>query len=241
MSGTDDKKLKAFARAIRSGADTPQAKAFVEDVVARIERSDAYYTTLGKFVSDFSRVETTLHNSLWAVAGVPPPVAQAIFSGFRIEGCLQLIRRIADAKKWPAANKNRLEEIASHLGPINKLRNDILHYGVTIDLGAEDAWLLSNKGFVHIPEKIRETSITPALLKAASSDLGKLSGLIITLTFHVLTPDHADGIQKRLEDSPLRLKSAWLYKPPPQAEKSDKSRQTRRKQPRRRPPSPEKP
>ncbi len=150
------------------------------------------------------------------------------------------MRRIADAKKWSAANKNRLEEIASHLGLINKLRNDILHYGVTIDLSAADAWLLSNKGFVHVPEKIRETSITPALLKDASTDLRKLFGLLITFTFYVLTPDHADGIQKQLE-SPLRLKSAWLYKSPPQAKRSDKSPKTRRKQPRQRPPSPEKP
>jgi hypothetical protein len=239
MSDTDDQKLKAFAGAIRSGADTPQAKAFVEDVIARIERSDAYYTALGKFVSDFSRVETTLHTSLWAIAGVRAPVAQAIFSGFKIEGCLQLIKRIADAKNWPATSKQRLENITSHLGPINKLRNDILHYGVTPDLGAADAWLLSNKGFVHIPEKIRETSITPALLKAATSDLTKLFGLVIALTFYVLMPD--DELQKQLEDSPLKLKSAWLYKPPQQAKKSGKSQKTRRKQPRRHRASREKP
>jgi len=233
MSDTDDPKFQALVEALRSKADTPEFKAFAEDVIARISRSPAYYAALGRFVSEFSTVETTLHRSLWAIAGVPPPVAQAIFSSVKIDGCLQLIKRIADAKNWPTANKERLREIIVHLGPINKLRNDILHYGVTLDLSTEDAWLLSNKDFVHIPEKIRGTSITPALLEDASSDLRKLFGLIMALTFHALTPDHANGIQRQLEDSPLRLKSAWLYKPPPQAEKSDKSRKTRQRQPRR--------
>lgn len=239
MSDTDEQKLKAFAEAIRSKADTPQAKAFVENVIARIERSDAYYTALGNFVNNFSQVETTLQHTLWMVSGVKADVAPAIFSGLRVEGCLQFLRRIADAKKWNSPKKQALEEIIARLGPINKLRNDILHYGATMDLSAEHSWLISNRGFAHTPQKIREFLITPSLLDNVSSDLRKLFYLIIVLGLRELFgPKGGAWVKRRF--APF-LKPAWLYKPPPQAKTVGKNRKTHRKLPRRQPPSRGKP
>jgi hypothetical protein len=140
-----------------------------------------------------------------------------------------LIKRIAEATNWPTAKKERLEEITLRLGPINKLRNDILHYGVTLDMSAEDSWLLSNKDSVHIPEKIRETSITPALLEDACSDLKKILGLLMLLTIHDRMPNSAKSLEATFEAPPLRLKDAWLYKPPRPAVKSAKSQKIRQK------------
>jgi|ERR1039457_6746729 hypothetical protein len=91
MSDTDDVRIETFAEALRSKANTPEFKAFAEDVIARMKRTPAYYAALGRFVTEFSRVETTILTSLGVVAGVPPPVAQAIFSGIKVEGCLQFI------------------------------------------------------------------------------------------------------------------------------------------------------
>lgn len=137
MSITDDPKFQELAKALRSAADTPEYQSFVEDALARMERGPAYYTALGRFVSDFARVETTLQQTLWMAAGAPVTVARAVFSGLKVEGCLQFIKKIADAKKWKPAQKQRLEEITERLGPLNKLRNDILHHGVSIDLSAQ--------------------------------------------------------------------------------------------------------
>src|ERR1700722_13093198 len=129
MSDSDDDvvKLQKLAESLRASAYTREAKAFVDDVIARVERSPAYYAALGRFVSDFSRVETTLQYALWAAAGVGRPLGPAIFSGHKIDGCLQLMKRIADAKGWELSQKEMLDEITDRLGPLNRLRNDILH------------------------------------------------------------------------------------------------------------------
>ena len=205
----DDAKLEELAESLRASADTPEAKAFVEDAIARIERSPAYYAALGQFVSSFSRVETTLQYALWAAARVHRPLGPAIFSGYKIEGCLQLMKRIADAKDWEPSQKEMLEEITNRLGPLNRLRNDILHFGTSIDFNAEDSWFWSNRDFVHIPEKIREFSITPAVLDDASSDLSKLFGLIILLSVTDLAGSERGASIRPLLD-PL-LARAWLY------------------------------
>jgi hypothetical protein len=226
MPDDDDVPIEVLAERLRAGPNTPEFQAFAEDVIARMYRTPSYYTALGKFVSQFSKVETILQAALWIIAGVKSPVAQAIFGGLKIEGHLQLIKRIADAKNWSIARKEKLEKIASHLGPINKLRNDILHYGTTIDPTAEDSWLLTNKGYVHIPEKIREVSITPAMLDNASNDLSKLFYLIIFLGLDEMSPQLSSETEEKMADA---VPPTWLYKPPPQGAKADKSQKTPQK------------
>src|SRR5689334_14321562 len=121
-------KLRKLAKAARAQS-TPETRPLIENIIAHMERSPSYYSALGRFVSDFSRIETTLQRTLWIAAGVSDNVAPAVFSGLKVEGCLQFIKRIADAKGWKTSQSDLLEEITSRLGPINKLRNDILHYG----------------------------------------------------------------------------------------------------------------
>ena len=227
---------------MRAKAQGPEQLAAVEGLIAHIKRAPPYYAALGRFVSKFAAVETILQSSLWMIARVRRPVAPAIFSGLKIEGCLGTIKRIADAKNWSKKKKDRLEEIIDRLGPINRLRNDVLHFGAKIDLSTEDAWLLSNKRYVHTPQKIRESFITPALLDAASSDLDKLFYLISFLAFDDRSPKRGRSIRKMLDTGPLvTLERAWLYKPPPPITTADTNPKPRRKQPHRRPASREKP
>src|ERR1700678_4058247 len=103
MSDSDNAELEEIAKRLRSSADTPQAKKFAEQVIALAARSTAYYMALGQFVSHFSRVETTLQHALWVAAGVDAKIGPAIFGGVKVEGCLQFIKRIADAKGWEAS------------------------------------------------------------------------------------------------------------------------------------------
>jgi hypothetical protein len=236
---TDDIDIESLAKAMRAKAENPEQLAAFENIIAHIKRSPPYYAALGRFVSKFAQVETILQTSLWMIARIKPPIAPAIFNGFKIEGCLGTIKRIADAKNWSARKKDQLEEITNRLGPINRLRNDILHYGATIDLSAEDVWLLSNKRYVHIPQKIRETWITPTLLDNATSDLNKLFYLIVLLALDVRgSVKAARSTRKALEPlGPKALASAWLYKPPPPIMTADTIQKTRQKRPRRRPAS----
>jgi hypothetical protein len=237
MPDNDAAQFEAIAKAFReAAADNPEQLAIMEGIIAHMKRTPPYYAALGRFVSRFSQVETTLQTSLWIIARIKPPVAPAIFNGLKIEGCLQVIKRIADAKNWSAAKKKRLEEITNRLGPINRLRNDILHYGASINLSMEDAWLLSNKRYAHIPQKIRETLITPAILNDASSDLDKLFYLIIFLGLDDRGTKFSRSTKATLQKSfPAALGGAWLYKPPPPITREDKSQETRQKRPRQRP------
>ncbi len=230
MPELSDAEFQAIAERLRSQADTPQIAALVEDVLEHIKRSDTYYTALGKFVSEFSRVETTLHGSLTIFAGVKNPVARAIFGGLKVEGHLQLIKRIADSKDWTPLKKEKLEEIINHLGPINKLRNDILHYGASMDRSTEDAWLVTNKDYVHIADKVRELSVTPKLLEDVCADLRKIFHLIIVLSFYDMSETDGASLEGHFSEF---LAPAWRYKSPQPAMKAGKSRQTHPKRRRR--------
>jgi hypothetical protein len=156
----DDPQFQAAEKALREvGENDPNFKIVAENMLAHMVRTPAYYTALGHFIFTFARVETILHRALWFCAGVRSPVAQAVFSGFKIEGCLQLIRRTAEAKNWTKDKREKLEEITNRLGPINRLRNDLLHYGVDLDMKNDDSWTFTNAQFVHVPERIRTETI----------------------------------------------------------------------------------
>jgi len=186
------------------------------------EKAEGYMLALGRFVSIFSKVEATLQTSLWKLAGVPEPTAQAVFSGLRVDACIQFIGRIADAQKWEKRRKDELRYVFSQLGMINKLRNNILHYGATMERH-EDVWVVSNKTFVHIPEKIQEIRITPTLLNNATADLVKIESHLIVMTWG----DEMSEIPRAAFAE--ILKTAWLYKPPPRDQPSRKTRTPRQK------------
>jgi hypothetical protein len=216
----DDPQIQELVATLKSRADSPELDNVTAGLPSFVKKTSAYYGALGKFVTRFSQVETFLQQTLWSAARVDIPVAPAIFSGLKVEGCLQYLKRIADAKGWDLNQKSRLEEITNRLGQINKLRNDILHYGVLFDPTAEDGWLMSNKDFAHIPKKIRETSITPQLLGDASADLTKIFVMVILLTFHDRWPEVGARLEKSADEV---LANAWRYKPPPPAKTADKS------------------
>ncbi len=188
----------------------------------------AYMLALGRFVSEFSNVEAIIQTALWKFSGVAEPTAQAVFSGVRIEGCIQFINRIAAAQKWSKAKKNELEHVLSHLGKINKLRNDILHYGSLMAWPLDDLWLVTNKQFVHMPERIREIRVSPKLLDQAKTDLETIQTYLFVMMW----------------DEPIsifhpEMQRAWLYKSPPQGRGSHRNRRTRQTRPRQRPSSEE--
>jgi hypothetical protein len=170
---------------------------------AYYKKTDAYNLALGRFVSIFSMVECCLQTYLWHFAGISKPTAQAVFSGIRVDGAMQLINRIADAHNWHDPAKERIKYVFSQLGMINRLRNDILHYGAETpaDLGGD--WIVSNKQFAHIPERIQETKINPKILKDATYDLVRINLHVLTLT---ATGDERVTLEDALE--PL-FQSPW--------------------------------
>jgi hypothetical protein len=144
---------------------------------------------------------------------------------------MSFIRRIADAEKWRKERREEIEYLFSQFGMINKLRNDILHYGATdlaTGLAEPEEWLLSNELFAHTADRIRQMHITPRLLEDAAADL-----LTISVRLGILGLGNALSARHR---ATLRsvLGGAWRYKPPPPATPARRTRRTR--QARRSPP-----
>jgi hypothetical protein len=178
------------------------------------EHLDTYHRALGAFVSAFSQVEATLLRALWILAKLKPPYAQAVLSGVKIEGAMGLINRIAEAEQWPESKKSQWEVVFSQLGIINKLRNDILHYGGAM---FGDAWVISNRAVAHHPKRIREIHITPKILEDATTDLGLMNVRLVLLAgpkAGVIYPRR--GGRRDLDR--IMQHMPWLYKQPPQAD-----------------------
>jgi hypothetical protein len=102
------------------------------------------------------------------------PGAQAVFSGVRVNGAMQFINRLADAQNWDKARKDELQFMFAQLGIINRLRNDLLHYGASWQELEDETFVITNKPFVHVPERIQETRITPEILKDAAFDTAQI-------------------------------------------------------------------
>ncbi len=127
----------------------------------------------------FSDIEATMQATLWHFAGVSTPTAQAVFSGTRIEGAMQFINRIADAQRWKKSKRNQIQHIFTQLGHLNKLRNEILHYGAW--MLAPGAWIVSNKEFAHMIERIRSIQISPETLREATADVENIQARLKAL------------------------------------------------------------
>ena len=130
----------------------------------------------------------------------------------KIEGAMGLINRIAEAEQWPDNKKAEWQEVFTQLGLINKLRNDILHYGGSM---FGDVWVVSNQAVAHHPKRVREVHITPKILEAATADLGLM---IIRLT--VLGGPKAGTVYggRRRVLAGIMKRTPWQYKQPPQAD-----------------------
>ena len=187
---------------------------------------DAFHLALGRFLTRFSGTEAFMQTILWRLARVQSPTAQAVFSGIRTEGVMQYINRIAAAEKWSKTQCDLLQFVFTQLGHINKLRNNILHYGAEPE--GHDAWIVTNKQFAHVPENVSRIVISPLTLDMAASDLEKIETHLIDFVYsgHLRGSDR-DGID-------LILARTWQYKPPPQSGGRRKTQKTHRGRERRR-------
>jgi hypothetical protein len=194
-------------------------------------RHSRYMRAVGEFVARFSEVEKRLQITLWELAGVPPPIAQAVFSGIRVEGAMQFINRIADAQQWEAPRKKTLQYLFSQLGKINRLRNDLLHYGSTNEIPDNLHWIITNKEFAHVPDRVFKIRITQEIIDNATYDLSKITLHLILFTWHGDDKPDAETVL-----API-LQASWRYKPPSRDRALRKSRSRPRTPPREPPPS----
>jgi hypothetical protein len=146
-----------------------------------------YWEALGEFVSTFSSVEVNMQLALWTFAGLSRPMATAILAGStRIDSAINLMNKISVAKKWRAERKKEFSAISTQLGIINKIRNDILHYGA--ESASQDEWIISNKALAATQKRIRTTKVTVRALHEMTYDLVAIDLRIIYLAWGSLMP-----------------------------------------------------
>jgi hypothetical protein len=188
----------------------------------RPQHTNEYWEALGEFVSTFSSVEVNMQLALWTFAGLSKPMANALLAGStRIDSAINLMNKISVAQKWRAERKKELNAISTQLGIINKIRNDILHYGA--ESASQGEWIVSNKVLAATQKRIRTTKITVRALHSMTDDLVAIESRLVYLAWGSLMPAKTRRIFKRREP--------WRYKPPSGAVRGRKSRKSRRKPP----------
>jgi hypothetical protein len=108
-------------------------------------------------------------------SGVSPEIAKALFSGVRTEAAANYILRILEVKKSLVADQDSLQAIFTQMGHINRLRNDIVHYGAKFK---GEFPTVSNKRSALTRDRVRETLVPASLLDAAIQDLETINARI---------------------------------------------------------------
>lgn len=133
---------------------------------------DDYLLALGQFITDFSEVERMLNFVVWKFARLDTHegVAKAIFSSMRVDACTNHLNRITRARKLQGLEITELQVILDQLGKIARVRNDIVHLGISRHLSGR-RYRIDNRQFAHVKDRLRETVVSPRILKAMSADL----------------------------------------------------------------------
>jgi hypothetical protein len=185
------------------------------------QHTQEYWASLGEFVSTFSIVEVNMQQALWEFAGLSRPLALALLAGStRIDSAMTLINKISIAKKWKSARKLELQAICTQLGIINKVRNDILHYGARFNKGE---WIVSNRALVATQKRIRITKFTVRTLRDMTKDLTAINSRLVYLAW-------GSFMNAKTRRSFIQVRRyAWRYKQPSKPVRGRKSRKSSRK------------
>jgi hypothetical protein len=187
------------------------------------ERLRAYRLALGEFVDLFSKVESFVRLCLRQYTKTPRSVANAVFSGVRVDTAINLLRRLRETEQIDNDKWKDLSDVISQIKIITDRRNDILHHGAQ---GVEDGiGRVTNALFAHIEERIVEFPISAEILEDMTSDLRKI--MIHLYNQHLgrlkwpLSSDH--------ERAREILREPWRYKPLPQPNAKSGDRRSHRR------------
>lgn len=104
------------------------------------EEHGKFQSAIGSLTLHWADLERVLRRTLRHYAGVSPEVGRALFSGTRAKGAIDFINSIAHNTNMPADRLNDLTDIFQTIGPINLMRDFIVHYvdGSMIESNSDD-------------------------------------------------------------------------------------------------------
>jgi hypothetical protein len=135
----------------------------------RVRRTDKYYRAVGHIIDLFASTEDMLVTELARLCGVSDPVAQAIFSGTRVDAAMSLIKRVLDAKGATAEEREPYEIAFEQLRLLNSARNEIVHHGAHLTLDWE--FFITNFDRTHTENSVRTYVFTLQMLDDIAFDL----------------------------------------------------------------------
>jgi hypothetical protein len=157
-----------------------------------------YFDQFGRFINQFTNVEAVIHALFRHMTTLPDEQARVICGGMRLKDVIEIIKRLARAKKIPIKTRDLLDMIFSHFNEIVGLRDKLVHRGVSIS--AEEI-VSSNARTVRFREDTEILRLKVPDLGAATLDLGQIFIWIL----QIMHP------MPGLEPEPAR--EPWLYKP----------------------------
>ena len=131
-------------------------------------RDERFFSDLGLFVLLFAQAESLLWSAIWATSGMELKAAQALLSGIRVNDGIGLLGRLLDVQEPIVKAKKEVKEALRQLGIINKVRNDILHYG--IDLNRKEK-IITNQMKALSRSRITRTKISSSVIAFMVSDV----------------------------------------------------------------------
>lgn len=176
--------------------------------LAALNHEQIYYFELGRFVSQFSKAESMVFLFLADLIGMKKDECSAVISGAKTVECIGFIKRIYEARGQDVPAD--VLECLDRLGPLNKFRNDLLHWGA-------DSKLTVTNALRALPDRIISYEVTPQMLKDATLDLAKAT-LILS---NIISPVSWSPIEQTMAQ--IVMTATWQYKPPPQANNHQKN------------------
>jgi hypothetical protein len=206
------------------GASGIKAADLIYLVDALEEPYKEYWSELGKFIHVFAGVENQLLSLLQQWSGLNAVIAPVFIDGTRTDKAKDTLNRILE-ETGNLKIKTRLERPLAQFAAINKTRNHLIHWGISLTT-------LPNKFKVSNPllsqfSKYKELHITSAELRSMRADLAKINLSLLLEIIGVDIAHHptwADDINK-----------PWLYKPPQPSPQQKKLRPLRTPTTRKRP------
>lgn len=176
--------------------------------IADLNEDQIYYFQLGRFMSQFSKAELMVFLFLTDLLGITKHECNAITSGAKIDACIKFVKRIYDARSQdiPA----NVLECFDKLGPLNKLRNDLVHWHT-------DSELTVTNEVRALPGRVVTYEINSQILDDAIQDLGKATLILSNITAPF------SGPATDLVKAQAVMNGPWRYKPPSQANNHQES------------------
>lgn len=130
-----------------------------------------YKEAIGDFLQTYARVESTAFELLQHYAGVSNQVARALFSGTRMKGALEYVKRIAEFTGKSGEIQEELRVISQQIGEITKARDLLVHYGTGFTSSGQG--IISNMR-VAGERTLQERPMSREILYDMKRDLEKL-------------------------------------------------------------------